>query len=30
MTDQSDMIELPAIPADAPEWVRALPSNGRF
>ncbi|CAF0889325.1 unnamed protein product [Rotaria sp. Silwood1] len=30
MTDQSDMVELPAIPADAPEWVRALPSNGRF
>ena len=30
MTDQSDIVELPAIPADAPEWVRALPSSGRF
>jgi hypothetical protein len=30
MADQSDIIELPAIPSDAPEWVRALPSNGRF
>ena|ERR1700722_6997612 len=30
MTDQSDIVELPAIPSDAPEWVRALPSNGRF
>jgi len=27
---QSDIVELPAIPADAPEWVRLLPSNGRF
>lgn len=30
MTDQSDIVELPTIPTDAPEWVRALPSNGRF
>ncbi|CAF1058640.1 unnamed protein product [Rotaria magnacalcarata] len=30
MTDQTDLVELPAIPSDAPEWVRALPSNGRF
>jgi hypothetical protein len=30
MADQSDVVELPAIPADAPEWVRALPSSGRF
>jgi len=30
MTEQSDIVELPAIPSDAPEWVRALPSNGRF
>lgn len=31
MTEQqSDIVELPAIPADAPDWVRALPSNGRF
>jgi hypothetical protein len=30
MTDQSDIVELPAIPSDAPEWVRALPSSGRF
>jgi hypothetical protein len=30
MTEQSDIVELPAIPLDAPEWVRALPSNGRF
>lgn len=30
MADQVDMVELPAIPSDAPEWVRALPSNGRF
>ncbi|CAF0762970.1 unnamed protein product [Rotaria sordida] len=30
MIDQSDIVELPAIPSDAPEWVRALPSNGRF
>lgn len=30
MTDQSDIVELPAIPDDAPEWVRHLPSCGRF
>ncbi|CAF1317641.1 unnamed protein product [Rotaria magnacalcarata] len=30
MDDQSDVIELPTIPADAPEWVRTLPSSGRF
>jgi hypothetical protein len=30
MTDQADIVELPAIPSDAPAWVRALPSNGRF
>lgn len=30
MSDQSDIVELPAIPIDAPEWVHALPSNGRF
>lgn len=30
MADQSDIVELPSIPADAPEWVRALPSSGRF
>jgi hypothetical protein len=30
MTDQTDIVELPAIPSDAPEWVRALPTNGRF
>jgi len=30
MANQSDIIELPAIPEDAPEWVRALPSSGRF
>jgi len=30
MADQSDIVELPAIPSDAPEWVRALPSSGRF
>ena len=30
MTEQSDIVELPAIPSDAPEWVRALPSSGRF
>ena len=31
MTDQQgDIVELPAIPDDAPEWVRQLPSKGRF
>ena len=30
MTEQTDIVELPAIPSDAPEWVRALPANGRF
>jgi hypothetical protein len=30
MADLSDIVELPAIPADAPEWVQALPSSGRF
>ena len=30
MSDQSDIVELPAIPADAPAWVHALPSSGRF
>ena len=30
MIDQSDIVELPAIPENAPEWVRRLPSNGRF
>lgn len=30
MADQSDIVELPTIPADAPEWVHALPSRGRF
>lgn len=30
MADQADIVELPTIPIDAPEWVRALPSNGRF
>ena len=30
MSDESDIVELPAIPPDAPEWVRALPSSGRF
>ncbi|CAF1328969.1 unnamed protein product [Adineta steineri] len=30
MTDQQDIVELPAIPSDAPEWVRNLPSNGHF
>lgn len=28
--EQSDIVELPAIPDDAPEWVRRLPSEGRF
>ena len=27
---ESDIVELPTIPSDAPDWVRALPSNGRF
>jgi hypothetical protein len=30
MSDQTDIVELPAIPADAPQWVQALPSSGRF
>lgn len=30
MTEQTDIVELPALPADAPKWVRALPSSGRF
>ena len=30
MSDQSDIVELPAIPADAPNWVQALPLSGRF
>jgi hypothetical protein len=30
MAEQSDIVELPVIPDDAPEWVRALPNNGRF
>jgi hypothetical protein len=30
MIDQADIVELPAIPADAPAWVRSLPSSGRF
>ena len=30
MSDQTDIVELPAIPSDAPEWVRDLPSHGRF
>jgi hypothetical protein len=30
MGDQSDIVELPTIPKDAPEWVHALPSSGRF
>lgn len=30
MTDKPDIVELPTIPVDAPEWVRQLPSTGRF
>ncbi|CAF0724436.1 unnamed protein product [Adineta ricciae] len=30
MTEQEDIVELPQIPADAPQWVQNLPSNGRF
>lgn len=30
MADETDVVELPPIPDDAPEWVRVLPSNGRF
>jgi len=30
MSEQSDIVELPVIPVDAPEWVRNLPSSGRF
>jgi len=30
MTDQSDIVELPAIPDNAPQWVHNLPTNGRF
>lgn len=30
MTEQTDIVELPALPEDAPEWVRALPASGRF
>ena len=30
MTEHSDIVELPTIPADAPSWVRDLPSSGRF
>jgi hypothetical protein len=30
MTEQSDIVELPTIPADAPSWVQDLPSSGRF
>jgi len=30
MNEQSDIVELPTIPSDAPEWVRELPSQGRF
>lgn len=29
-SEQADIVELPAIPSDAPEWVRALPASGRF
>lgn len=30
MTEQEDIVELPQIPADAPQWVQNLPSHGRF
>lgn len=30
MADQEDIVELPAIPANAPHWVRDLPARGRF
>ncbi|UJR21284.1 hypothetical protein I4U23_024376 [Adineta vaga] len=30
MAEQEDVVELPKIPADAPQWVQNLPSNGRF
>ena len=30
MTDPTDIIELPAIPANAPEWVRALQAHATF
>lgn len=30
MSELADIVELPAIPDDAPEWVRHLPSRGRF
>jgi hypothetical protein len=30
MSEQVDIVELPAIPHDAPEWVRELPTSGRF
>lgn len=30
MTELDDIVELPAIPDNASEWVRHLPSHGRF
>lgn len=30
MAEESDIVELPPIPDDAPNWVRALPDSGRF
>ncbi|CAF1462205.1 unnamed protein product [Didymodactylos carnosus] len=28
--DTDDIVELPAIPSSAPDWVQQLPSNGRY
>jgi hypothetical protein len=30
MENTEDIVELPLIPADAPDWVRSLPQSGRF